>query len=265
MVDWDKKIQLGPPNLLLPPSHATKSTRVSIYIKKVQQLFYQTPSEGTSMIRSPLTVKPSLITCSQKRRMTLPASHMLLVNFLHEEIRRFIEKTKNNDFSDIKDFLFVIDWCIHSPFAPSLDLKVQDSSGYSSPLEKIFRILHNFLRPGSALTFESAAQSVTSILSKSTTRSTEVGLFGEICAKLAGQILYYHPSQIKLVRLIAYLKLSPQLSQIIQIKDSKKLVDPFHTSTYYTSKTTHKPLGCRYGLVCPTLAPRGTDKGKVDL
>jgi len=108
----------------------------------------------------------------------------------------------------------------------TLDLKLEDSPGYSAPIKQIFSILREFLQPGSVWTLQTTAKSIISILPKGAPQSTKVELFGEICIEIAEQIPYRHLSQLKLVRLLDYLKWSPQLGQTSQRRDSRVGIIP---------------------------------------
>ena len=103
----------------------------------------------------------------------------------------------------------------------SLDLRLEDSENYPIQAKRLFSILYEYLqlKTTKTTTLQSTAASILTILPKKDPDSTEVWFFGELCIELAEQIPYYHPLQLKLIELLEYLKLSPQLCRIFEDGD----------------------------------------------
>lgn len=104
----------------------------------------------------------------------------------------------------------------------SLDLRMEEPEIYSSQVKHLFSILHDYLQPKTVTTLQYTAASIVAILPKRDIGSTEVWMFGELCIQLAEQIPYYHPLQLKLVALVDYLQLCPQLFEIFEDREVKK-------------------------------------------
>jgi hypothetical protein len=88
--------------------------------------------------------------------------------------------------------------------------KYVGTTGYSDT--KVFLILQDFLQPDTTTSLESAVHPILDLLPEDASMSNEVGLVGEICLELAEQIPYYHPSQIKLARVVEEMCRSSKLT-----------------------------------------------------
>ena len=101
-----------------------------------------------------------------------------------------------------------------------LDLRLNEPETYSEHTKQVFSALQDYLQPKTESSLKSAATSVLTLLPKDKRESTEVWMFFELCVELAEQIPYNHPLQLKLVGLLDYLHLSPQLTSIFEDTDS---------------------------------------------
>ena len=77
---------------------------------------------------------------------------------------------------------------------------------------KTFAILRDYLEPDTQLTLESTAGSILNLLpEKDPHHGIEVRSFSDLFIEMAEQIPYHHPSQLKLVELLAYIGMSEKL------------------------------------------------------
>jgi hypothetical protein len=75
---------------------------------------------------------------------------------------------------------------------------------------KLATILQDYLQPDYRGSLELVADSVLGLLPSKTSYTTEMFAFAELCVEITEQIPYYHPSQMKLVRLLVYFARSPK-------------------------------------------------------
>ena len=100
----------------------------------------------------------------------------------------------------------------------SLNLYLHDEKD-SYPVDpyelKTFAILRDYLEPDSQLRLESTAASILNLLpEKDPNHGSEVYDFSGLCIELAEQIPYHHPSQLKLVELLAHIGMSDRLGKM---------------------------------------------------
>lgn len=100
----------------------------------------------------------------------------------------------------------------------SLNLKMEGSEG-SRVNDETFKILRDYLQPGSSMTMKSAASALLGLLPEDAPFSTDVWVFGEMCLEVAEQIHYSHPSQMKLAALLEYLGRFKQLGYVVSISN----------------------------------------------
>lgn len=74
----------------------------------------------------------------------------------------------------------------------------------------VFEILEDFLQPGTETSLGAAAESILKITPDKAPLSEEVTNVGRVVLELAEQIPYYHPSHIKLARVMELLTSSPK-------------------------------------------------------
>jgi hypothetical protein len=98
-----------------------------------------------------------------------------------------------------------------------LDLQLEGPYGHVVT-DKTFAILRDYLQPNSAMTLSSAEKSILDLLPNDDQYATDVLTFGEVCIEVVEQIPYYHPSQIKLARLLEHLGTSTKLTAVIIAK-----------------------------------------------
>ena len=80
---------------------------------------------------------------------------------------------------------------------------------------KTFAILRDYLEPDTQLKLESTASSILNLLPENDPHhGIEVGSFSGLCIEMAEQIPYHHPSQLKLVELLAYIGISEKLGRM---------------------------------------------------
>lgn len=75
---------------------------------------------------------------------------------------------------------------------------------------KAASILRNFLQPDTKMSLKTVAESLLSLIPADALQYAKVYSFGEICIERSEQILYYSPSQTKLVKLLCTLSQSPK-------------------------------------------------------
>ena len=108
----------------------------------------------------------------------------------------------------------------------SLNLCLAEPETYLQPEKQVHSTLLEYLQPKKqCVTIESTATSLLNMLPKDKVESTEVWMFWKFCIDLAEQIAYHHPLQLKLVELMQYLYLSPQLSHLDEEHDSKVTIN----------------------------------------
>ncbi|KAI0479322.1 hypothetical protein GGR56DRAFT_634446 [Xylariaceae sp. FL0804] len=88
-------------------------------------------------------------------------------------------------------------------------------------------ILRNFLQPDSATSLDEAAGSILKLIPPNASHSTEVRIFGDYCVELADQIPYYHPSHLKLARLLQRLNISSKFTDKIPLPDGSEDFDSY--------------------------------------
>lgn len=74
--------------------------------------------------------------------------------------------------------------------------------------QQAFAILRDFLQPDSNESLSSVSTSILALLPDHDTEGTLIWALGELCIELAEQIPYFHPSQLKLVRLLQHMSAS---------------------------------------------------------
>ena len=80
---------------------------------------------------------------------------------------------------------------------------------------KTFAILRDYLEPDTQSSLESTACSILNLLpEKDPNHGIEVRSFSDLCIEIAEQIPYHHPSQLKLVELLAYIGMSEKLGKM---------------------------------------------------
>lgn len=102
-----------------------------------------------------------------------------------------------------------------------LDLHFEDPDESDDHSIRVHSIIENYLQPKTPTTLQKTSASILATLPKNKPSSTEVWTFGEVCILLAERIPYHHLLQLKLIALLEYLKLSPQLCQIVEARDPK--------------------------------------------
>ena len=110
----------------------------------------------------------------------------------------------------------------------SLNLYMQDEKD-SFPIDdyslKTFPILRDYLEPGTHLTLESTASSILNLLPEfGPYPRTEESSFSGLCIEMGEQIPYHHPSQLKLVELLAYIGMSEKLGEMAHLIEVPRIV-----------------------------------------
>lgn len=82
---------------------------------------------------------------------------------------------------------------------------------------KIFMILKEFLQPNTDLSLESVARDILAMLPDNAL-SPDTLAFGRLCLELAEQIPYYHPSHVKLARLVERMGRCTKLQDLLKSK-----------------------------------------------
>lgn len=102
-----------------------------------------------------------------------------------------------------------------------LDLHLRKPETTTAEEGQLHSIIENYLQPRTATTLQSTSAAIHAMLPKNKPNSTEVWAFGNHCIDFGELIPYHHPLQLKLVRLLDYLKLSQHMCQINEGIDSK--------------------------------------------
>ena len=91
---------------------------------------------------------------------------------------------------------------------------------------KTFPILRDYLEPGTKLTLESTASSILNLLPDFGPYPTrhEERAFSDLCIEMGEQIPYNHPSQLKLVELLAYIGMSEKLGEMAHLIEVPRIV-----------------------------------------
>ena len=98
----------------------------------------------------------------------------------------------------------------------NLFMEEEKDGTYISPYSlKTFAILRDYLEPDTQSTLESTASSILNLMpEKDPHQGIEGRSFSDLCIEMAEQIPYHHPSQLKLVELLAYIGMSEKLGSM---------------------------------------------------
>jgi len=91
-----------------------------------------------------------------------------------------------------------------------LDLRMETFPG-DVVSEKTSTLLRRYLQPDSTLKLTDTAKSILDPLPEDDLKLTKIWCFGELCIKIAEQIPYHHPSQLKFAALLEHLGKSSKL------------------------------------------------------
>ena len=111
----------------------------------------------------------------------------------------------------------------------SLNLYMQDEKDHY-PIDayslKTFPILRDYLEPGTKLSLESTASSILNLLPDFGPYPTRIEerSFSGLCIEMGEQIPYHHPSQLKLVELLAYIGMSEKLGEMAHLIEVPRIV-----------------------------------------
>ena len=118
---------------------------------------------------------------------------------------------------------------------------------------RIFHILQDYLQPESSALLQGTVHAVFDVLPKGKPGSNEVWNFGQACLDIAEQMPYWHPSQLKLVGLVAELSYSTALGFTYDPEDGhpkeftrlqqfgESLFDAMNSGTCRFSRSTRFP------------------------
>ncbi|KAK2768831.1 hypothetical protein FQN54_000691 [Arachnomyces sp. PD_36] len=102
------------------------------------------------------------------------------------------------------------------------------TTAYSN--SRVFLILRDFLQPRSSKSLDETVKSILNLLPENAPESDEVWCVGQVILELADQIPYYHPSQVKLARVME------------QLCRSKKTTEANHKGMYFCFRSFHESL-----------------------
>ena len=103
----------------------------------------------------------------------------------------------------------------------ALDLHLEDPDNSADHTVRLYSVVENYLQPKTTVTLQQTSASILALLPRNKPTTGEVLAYGEVCIMFGERIPYSHPLQLKLVGLMQYLQLSPHLSSIVEVTDSK--------------------------------------------